>query len=144
LGPEALIVVIVVLLAIVVLATTQAPADAVLVAALFLLILLPVPSRDGFRMGVLTVEQVTAGFVNTGLLTVGVLFGVVTGLRNTGAIDWVAQSALGRPRSLSRALVRMVFPVAGLSAFINNTPLVAIMLPPCTTGPGGCKSSLPS
>jgi di/tricarboxylate transporter len=80
-------------------------------------------------MGVLTPSEAFAGFSNTGMLTVGVLFIVVTGLRETGGIDWIASRMLGRPRNVRDATMRLCLPVAGMSAFLNNTPIVAMMIP---------------
>ena len=51
-----------------------------------------------------------------GLVTVGVLFVVVSGLCETGGVDWLGQRLLGRPRTLAGAQLRIMGPVAGLSA----------------------------
>ncbi len=80
-------------------------------------------------LGVLSEEQMLAGASNPGMITVGVLFAVVAGVRETGAMHWVAQPLLGTPRSVASAQLRTVGPVAFLSAFLNNTPIVAVMLP---------------
>jgi di/tricarboxylate transporter len=111
------------------LAVTRVPADAVLVAGLVVLLATPVPGTDGWRIGVLGVAEGFAGFSNPALLTVGVLFVVAAGLRETGAVDWLASLLFGRPRSERGALIRMMVPVAGISAFLNNTPLVAMLIP---------------
>ena len=80
-------------------------------------------------LGVIDEQQLLGGLANPGMVTVGVLFAVVSGLRETGAMSWVAEPLLGRPRSITAAQARIVGPVAVLSAFMNNTPLVAVMLP---------------
>ena len=79
--------------------------------------------------GILTPEQSLGGLANEGMVTVGVLFVVVAGLKETGGIGLLAQRVLGRPRSIVQAQIRLMFPVAGLSAFINNTPIVAMLMP---------------
>jgi len=79
--------------------------------------------------GVLTPAQALAGFGNQGLVTVGVLYVVAAGLKETGAVYWVSQRLLGRPSSLTGAQLRMMLPVSAVSAFLNNTPVVAIMIP---------------
>jgi di/tricarboxylate transporter len=110
--------------------TTRIAADLIMVAALTALLVTPVPGKDGaWKMGVLTPSEAFAGFSNTGMLTVGVLFIVVTGLRETGGIDWIASRMLGRPRNVRDATMRLCLPVAGMSAFLNNTPIVAMMIP---------------
>ncbi|MBP8299705.1 MAG: SLC13 family permease, partial [Planctomycetes bacterium] len=111
------------------LAATRVPADAVLTGGLVVLLAAPVPADGGWRLGVLGVNEGFAGFSNPALLTVGVLFVVAAGLRETGAVDWLAAVLFGRPRSERGALLRMMVPVAGISAFLNNTPLVAMLIP---------------
>ena len=64
-----------------------------------------------------------------GSSTIAALYVVVAGLRETGGIRWITQHLLGRPHSLVRAQVQLMLPVAGLSAFLNNTPVVAMLIP---------------
>lgn len=113
----------------VLLAATRIAPDAILVAALGVLMTAPVPTSQGWKLGVITASQGMGGFSNTGLLTVGVLYIVVTGLRETGGIDWIAARLLGRPKGERRAIMRVILPVWGMSAFLNNTPVVAMMIP---------------
>ena len=80
-------------------------------------------------LGILTPAEALGGLANEGVVAVGVLFIVAAAVHDTGAIDWVARYLLGRPRTLRRALPRMILPVMGLSALLNNTPLVAMMIP---------------
>jgi Na+/H+ antiporter NhaD/arsenite permease-like protein len=79
--------------------------------------------------GVLTPQEALAGFSNQGMITVAVLYVVVTGLTETGAVGWIGQSLLGKPRGESDARLRLMAPVAALSAFLNNTPVVGIFIP---------------
>ena len=101
------------------LALTRYSPDIVLLGGVTLLLL----------AGVLTPEQALSGLANEGMVTVGVLYVVVTGLRETGGISWIVHSVLGRPQSLLHAQLRLMTPVAGLSAFLNNTPVVAMFIP---------------
>ncbi|HEU4617368.1 MAG TPA: SLC13 family permease [Gammaproteobacteria bacterium] len=98
---------------------TSLPADLLMLGGLTILLL----------TGVLSVSQAFAGFANEGMLTVAVLYIIVAGLRETGVVAWIATAVFGRPRSVSQAQLRMMLPVAALSAFMNNTPLVAALLP---------------
>lgn len=84
-------------------------------------------------LGVLTPEQALGGFSNEGMITVALMYVVVAGIRETGGVDLLVQHVLGRPKSLRRALARLVLPVTAVSAFMNNTPLVAIFLPAVMT-----------
>lgn len=79
--------------------------------------------------GILTPSEALAGFSNEGMITVGVLFIVGAGVRETGGIDIIANRLFGRPKGERAALVRLMAPVAALSAFMNNTPLVAMLVP---------------
>ena len=74
-------------------------------------------------------EDLLKGFSNAGVITVGVLFMVAAGMYSTGAITLVADKLVGFPRSLTQAQFRILPPVAIGSAFLNNTPLVAMMIP---------------
>ena len=108
---------------------TRYAADLVLVGALTVLMVAPVPTDQGWKIGVITIAQGLIGLSNPGMVTVAVLFVVAAAMRETGALDFVTQRLLGRPRTLASAQFRMMLPVAGLSAFLNNTPIVAMMIP---------------
>lgn len=82
--------------------------------------------------GVLTPAEAVAGFANPAVITVGLLYIVAQGLKETGAMILVSRRLLGRPKSSIEAQSRLLLPVAGLSAFVNNTPIVAMFLPVLT------------
>lgn len=134
-GMAALIVILLIVGVIALLALTRIAPDAVLIGALTVLMIVPVyeaavgSGSGGWKLGILSVSQALAGFSNQGLATVAALFVVVAGLRETGGVDYIAGRVLGRPRSLRGATARVVLPVAGVSAFLNNTPVVAMMIP---------------
>ena len=69
------------------------------------------------------------GFSNPGVLTVAALFPVAAGMYSTGAISLLSQRLIGTPKSETAANLRILAPVAIGSAFINNTPMVAMMIP---------------
>ncbi|MAX40704.1 SLC13 family permease [Gimesia sp.] len=79
--------------------------------------------------GIITPEEAFAGFSNTGMLTVAVLFVVVAGLRETGVLDYIGQHLLGKSRTERGVLLRLSGVVLPLSAFLNNTPIVAMFMP---------------
>lgn len=128
-GFEAWIVVLVLFGIIGMLAFTRVSPDAVMVAALTVLLAVPIPDPDGWRLGVLSVTDALLGFANPGVATIAALFIVVTGLRETGGIDWIAERILGRTQGLRRTLLRLIVPVWAMSVFLNNTPVVAMMIP---------------
>ena len=69
------------------------------------------------------------GFAHPALLMIGALFVVAAGLQETGGMEAVAQRLLGRPRTVAAAQLRLMVPVALMSGFMNNTPIVAMYLP---------------
>lgn len=78
---------------------------------------------------IISISEGLAGFANEGLMTVLVLFVVAEGISRTGALDWYMGNLLGRPKSVGSAQVRLMVPIMVVSAFLNNTPVVAVMIP---------------
>ena len=60
---------------------------------------------------------------------IGALFIVSAALRETGALEMTLGRVLGRFQGTRRSLTRMTIPVAALSGFLNNAPIVAMMTP---------------
>ena len=79
--------------------------------------------------GAVKPAQALSGFGNTGLVTVAFLFVVAAALRETGASSLLVQRMLGANRSVRSAQARIIFPVTATSAFLNNTPVVAVLMP---------------
>jgi di/tricarboxylate transporter len=79
--------------------------------------------------GIITPTEAFAGFSNAGMLTVAFLFVVAAGLRETGFLDWLGQQVLGKARTERGLFVRLTGIVLPLSAFLNNTPIVAMFVP---------------
>lgn len=79
--------------------------------------------------GVLTSAEALAGFSNAGVITVAAMFIVASGIYSSGAADMLNGRILGHPRTTRTALGRIFAPVVGLSAFLNNTPVVATLIP---------------
>ncbi|MDP2578097.1 MAG: SLC13 family permease [Candidatus Palauibacterales bacterium] len=80
-------------------------------------------------LGLAPVDASLSGFSNNGVLTVGALFMVAAGMYSTGAISLIGDRLIGRPKSEEQVQARVLPPVAIGSAFLNNTPLVAMMIP---------------
>ncbi len=98
--------------------TALAP-DVILVAAVVMLML----------VGILSPNEALAGMSNEGMITVAVLFIVGAAVRETGGVEFIASRLFGRPKTPTTAVARMMLPTMGLSAFMNNTPLVAMLIP---------------
>ena len=79
--------------------------------------------------GIVSPEEALVGFSNTGMLTVGALYVVAAALRETGALDIAGSWILGKARTERGVMLRMAGSVTGMSAFLNNTPIVAMFIP---------------
>lgn len=79
--------------------------------------------------GVISAEQAFAGFANPALITVAALFVLAAAVEKTGALQPLISAALDRGNGGRGKLVRLLLPAAGASAFLNNTPLVAMLAP---------------
>tara|TARA_R110001606_G_scaffold399258_1_gene582796 strand:+ start:8644 stop:10416 length:1773 start_codon:yes stop_codon:yes gene_type:complete len=110
---------LIVLLVLVALASNRVAAEVTMMAAMVAVLV----------AGVITPEQALAGFANQGLMTVAVLYVVAAALRDTGAIYWIAHRLLGQPSTLLGSQIRLILPTSLLSAFLNNTTVVAMMIP---------------
>lgn len=82
--------------------------------------------------GVVAPSVAFAGFANPGVVSLAALYLVSAGLRETGALDTPAQWLLARANTTPVARRRLTLVTSGLSAFINNTPLVALLMPLAT------------
>lgn len=80
-------------------------------------------------LGILTSSEALAGFSNSGLITVAAMFVVAAGIYGSGGVDQLVNRVLGQPRSVRSALSRIFVPSVMLSGFMNNTPVVATMIP---------------
>ena len=78
--------------------------------------------------GVLDAKEAFSGFSGSSVITVGVLFVVVAGLTHTGVLQWIVKHLLGTPNSYSKAVTRLMLPVAVLSSFLSNTTVVALFV----------------
>jgi di/tricarboxylate transporter len=81
-------------------------------------------------LGLVTPREGISGFANEAVITVTAMFILSAGLLRTGAIDilsrWAERMAAGGEFRL--LLVALLF-VVPLSAFINNTPVVVVIIP---------------
>ena len=115
---EAWITIVTVLTMFTLLLFTKLRADAVFLGAMAIL----------FVTGVLDAKEAFSGFSSTSVIVIGVLFVVVAGLTHTGVLQWIVRHLLGQPRSYTKAVVRLMLPVAGLSSFLSNTTVVALFV----------------
>ena len=108
-----------VVLTLLALASNRVPPDVGLLAALALL----------YLVGIVSPERALMGLTNQGMLTVAFLFVVAAGVQRSGALRLLSGPLLGRPKGLRQAQLRLMLPVATVSSVLNNTPVVAMLLP---------------
>ena len=78
----------------------------------------------------ITVDQALAGFANSTVITIAVLFVVGEGLFRTGVADWLGDQLLRLAGNNElRLLVALMVGTALLSGFLSNTGTVAVLLP---------------
>lgn len=80
--------------------------------------------------GVITPEQGVEGFSNKATITVAFMFVLSAALLKTGALQLLAHRLSSTFRyNFNMGMVLMMILIAGISAFINNTPVVAVFIP---------------
>lgn len=80
--------------------------------------------------GVITPEQGVEGFSNKATITVAFMFVLSAALLKTGALQFLAQRLSNTFRhNFNLGLISMMILIAFISAFINNTPVVAVFIP---------------
>jgi di/tricarboxylate transporter len=78
---------------------------------------------------IVSFDEAVAGFAQRPILMIAGLFVIAGALHETGGIELIGRRLLGRPATLISAQLRMMVPVASMSAFMNTTPIVAMYLP---------------
>lgn len=78
--------------------------------------------------GCLSPTDTISGFSSSMTVVVGAMFVVIAGLESTGVLYWVVKHLLGQPTSYVKAILRLMLPVAAMSAFMNNITVVALFL----------------
>ena len=116
---EGWVVIGVILWTLIMLITTHYSVDMILLAGLSFLLI----------TGVVSPDAALSGFSNEGMLTVAALYVVAAALRETGAIQYITQIIMGDIKTVRRAQARIMAPVMIMSAFMNNTPIVASFIP---------------
>ncbi|MDX1651004.1 MAG: SLC13 family permease [Brumimicrobium sp.] len=80
--------------------------------------------------GVITPAEGVAGFSNSATITVAFMFALSAAVLKTGALQYVTHK-LARifNRNFNQGMLLMMLVIAVISAFINNTPVVAVFIP---------------
>lgn len=80
-------------------------------------------------IGVIDISQAFAGFSNPGPITVAALYVLAAAVDKTGALGPLMRRTLGERGVIRRPLLRLLGPTVAASAFLNNTPIVAMLTP---------------
>ena len=80
-------------------------------------------------IGVVQPEQAFKGFANSAVFTIGALYVVAAGVQRTEALRAIDELLLPQQSKLQGVLIRLMGMTAFLSAFLNNTPIVAMLVP---------------
>lgn len=132
-GIDAIIVIVVIAGALVLFISEWLPIDLVSILIMVTLI----------ASGVITPEQGVAGFSNPATITIAAMFVVSSALIKTGVVNFIAYS-LARmiKQNLNRGIGAMMLSVGSISAFINNTPVVAVFIPLVVKAAAKAKKSV--
>ncbi|MCD4730840.1 MAG: SLC13 family permease [Bacteroidales bacterium] len=79
--------------------------------------------------GILTPKEILSGMANEQIAVIILLLLIGDIIRKTDIVDWLFDRFFRNTKTYRGFLGRMIFIVSGFSAFLNNTPLVAIMMP---------------
>ena len=79
--------------------------------------------------GVLSPIEALQGFANPAIFIIACFYIVSAAIKESGALHWWVMKWLGGSSSVSRAMPRIMLPVAFISSIISNTPVVAIFIP---------------
>ncbi len=101
------------------LVTDRAPPDVACLGGLAVLLL----------TGTISVSDGLSGFSNEGVLTIAALYVVAAGLYRSGGVALITRRLFSPVGGLRRAIARLTLPTALSSAFLNNTPIVALLIP---------------
>ena len=78
---------------------------------------------------VLNPAEAFQGFANPAPITVAALYVLARAVERSGALQPIVRVTLGAGRNVRMALARLTVPVAAASAFLNNTPIIAMLAP---------------
>ena len=78
---------------------------------------------------ILKPEEALAGFSNKQVATIILLLVVSNAIQKTGIIGYYFSKILNEKDSYNKFLSKMILSVSSMSAFLNNTPIVAMLIP---------------
>lgn len=79
--------------------------------------------------GILTPSEILSGFANDQVVVILMLLLIGDIIRDLGIVETLFDKVFQRANGYKAFMARMMLLVGGFSAFLNNTPLVAVMMP---------------
>lgn len=83
-----------------------------------------------YLSGVLTLSEALGGLVNEGVVTLALLMVIAARIQDSGLLDRPMEALLNRAQQRRGGYLNVLAPVALLSGFLNNTPIVAMLVHP--------------
>ena len=80
-------------------------------------------------LGIATPAELFGGLSNGGVITIAAMLVIAKGVMHTGVISRVTYRLLAGVSTTGQALRRLIPPVGVVSALINTTPIVAMLIP---------------
>jgi len=80
-------------------------------------------------LGVMDRKEFFGGLANSGVIGLAMLMPIAAAISESGILEKAVGIMLGNPKSLGVAILRMMFPVALMSAILSNTATVAMLIP---------------
>ncbi|CBN75621.1 sodium/sulfate symporter [Ectocarpus siliculosus] len=82
-----------------------------------------------WNAGIVSTAEALSGFNNPGVLAIGALFVVVASIESSKVADKAAKNILGLTTTFSSGFCRLLLCGVSMSAFCNNTPILALLIP---------------
>lgn len=80
-------------------------------------------------LDIISIQELVEGFSNQQILTIMLLLIASFAIKKTGVIEFLFQRLLHKKQSSKKLLIKITCLSSSLSAFLNNTPIVAIFMP---------------
>ena len=80
-------------------------------------------------VGVVEPREALSGFSNPAPFTIAAVYVLAKGVEKTGALTPLVGSIFRSDAGIRQSLARLCVPTAAASAFMNNTPIVAMLVP---------------
>ncbi|CAM9606776.1 unnamed protein product, partial [Ectocarpus fasciculatus] len=82
-----------------------------------------------WNAGIVSTAEALSGFNNPGVIAIGALFVVVASIESSKVADKAAKNILGLTTTFSSGFCRLLLCAVSMSAFCNNTPILALLIP---------------